>query len=155
MRGENSLVLSLFSCTSGTSLRARGKRQERKRKDHEIRNIPACAGKTPEGGFSPGLAQEHPRVRGENVFDAHPLDAARGTSPRARGKQGFFTQRCRLRRNIPACAGKTLRRNASRKLWIEHPRVRGENSVLNPRSSQCAGNIPACAGKTLPFRYGS
>ena len=101
-----------------------------------------------------GVYKEHPRVRGENVV--HDV---------------LFVQ---LRRNIPACAGKTL------SMWIwanpatEHPRVRGEN--LDSRISTGPGkgtsprargkqqaftikfdtvrNIPACAGKTGVYDWG-
>ena len=92
-----------------------------------------------------------------------------GSSPRVRGKP-------RLRRNmaprsglIPACAGKTKTETAGGSPYTAHPRVCGENRVLDP--SECApvgssprvrgkrvlfvrcwppaGLIPACAGKTI------
>ena len=72
-------------------------------------------------------------------------------------------------RNIPACAGKTIRPRRQVKFPGEHPRVRGENRGLRMasnfgtgtsprargkpampcRSKSRAGNIPACAGKTV------
>ena len=53
-----------------------------------IRNIPACAGKT-WGEFTEFLKNaEHPRVRGENLPKPRRKFPLLGTSPRARGKQG-------------------------------------------------------------------
>ena len=53
------------------------------------------------------LAEEHPRVRGENqTYVEFNLDE-KGTSPRARGKPVTDPQEEQPERNIPACAGKT------------------------------------------------
>ena len=113
---------------------------------------------------------EHPRVRGENVFCKPPQAGVLGTSPRARGKQVDSLERYGYPRNIPACAGKT--RSVMLSCWNswEHPRVRGENSLLCELRAGLAGtsphtrgkppantpkptgsrNIPAHAGKTTP-----
>ena len=73
-----------------------------------------------------------------------------------------------LKRNIPACAGKTDKRFGTLILKPEHPRVRGENIIsmvivhqakgTSPRArgkpffvfslADDSRNIPACAGKT-------
>ena len=112
--------------------------------------------------------REHPRVRGENPYDALATSYYEGTSPRARGKHTLTVRLDIEDRNIPACAGKTklLRKQA----WPaqEHPRVRGENYRTmesgggrigtSPRArgkrqygalaGELQRNIPACAGKT-------
>ena len=168
MRGEN----SHFPCArpeySGTSPRARGKLRSEKVAKTAVRNIPACAGKTGKPAPSSKLVQEHPRVRGENSTITSFTCLITGTSPRARGKQPKSVSMENLIRNIPACAGKTLRYCFRGRICQEHPRVRGEN-VLNmithtfkdgtsPRARGKPAaqdhffgflrNIPACAGKT-------
>ena len=73
-----------------------------------------------------------------------------------------------MKRNIPACAGKTIFSFSAKRSQQEHPRVRGEN-IRHPRGEilligtsprargkPCSAslwacsmrNIPACAGKT-------
>ena len=95
-----------------------------------------------------GTSREHPRVCGENPWEA-PLASARiGTSPRMRGKlQDQLEQLCD-RWNIPAYAGKTSGRFPARRWGQEHPRVCGENVVQVALGNLPSRNIPAYAGKT-------
>ena len=88
-----------------------------------------------------------------------------------RGKLPKFQLRHRVRRNIPAYAGKTTSEEGKAYHDQEHPRVCGENGCRNdfgfgfagtsPRmrgklvsiagGAIGQGNIPAYAGKTQPF----
>ena len=133
-----------------------------------MRNIPAYAGKTYASGVACQVAQEHPRVCGENVNMHKQAFVAKGTSPRMRGKPTITSGDDRFCRNIPAYAGKTPCCMPSSHAMAEHPRVCGENSMehligicvggTSPRmrgkpksaaqSPLAAGNIPAYAGKT-------
>ena len=148
VRGENSLNGRALAHQKGTSPRARGKRIRQLACLCNLRNIPACAGKTMGHRIKPFTGE--------------------GTSPRARGKPESRGHRVGLTRNIPACAGKTSCKTTSSLVNAEHPRVRGENlPVVCPphgppgtsprargkRPSQTLlrirnRNIPACAGKT-------
>ena len=128
MRGENGSRFDCYSGLTGTSPRARGKRQKGLSRNATRRNIPACAGKTHAFEGFAVIAMEHPRVRGENMVIAAFTEAAAGTSPRARGKLGLNPHAWRVWRNIPACAGKTCAHGRIRTGNAEHPRVRGENS---------------------------
>ena len=174
MRGENSFPRQIQTDSGGTSPRARGKHAMLGIAIANIRNIPACAGKT----NSPvkGLIRwpEHPRVRGENLPVMVPRKSLRGTSPRARGKHKALAQAGCNNGNIPACAGKTFNCVESSFRGQEHPRVRGENRLSQSGKTICSGtsprargkpyanstpkpkirNIPACAGKTTT-RYSS
>ena len=107
VRGENPPPFPAGLVLTGTSPRARGKPNRTISLGVSSRNIPACAGKTLANVVAQVSHQEHPRVRGENMpldqwYMEHP-----GTSPRARGKRGFFRRFSSGVRNIPACAGKT------------------------------------------------
>ena len=136
----------------------------------EPRNIPAHAGKTSNGPFSPSAASEHPRARGENGITAFCVVVQVGTSPRTRGKQHKHQISSKLHRNIPAHAGKTWGWRCRFPWCAEHPRARGENSTPATRPRRRRGtsprtrgklrfgirfdiferNIPAHAGKTVP-----
>ena len=168
VRGENIDACDAIEIDPGTSPRARGKRLVQRFKRFCLRNIPACAGKTPFCSELCVLLQEHPRVRGENISEVIQLLRTTGTSPRARGKQTVLIHYTSVLRNIPACAGKTsMSCSLAASTW-EHPRVRGENKSRGCASSMICGtsprargkhesrrvvrlpprNIPACAGKT-------
>ena len=152
----------------GSSPRVRGKPCSRTCRPRRARLIPACAGKT--GGRPRRRAGRaaHPRVCGENLYEKYPDSAYSGSSPRVRGKQERVHRPLVPPRLIPACAGKT--RTTSRTVvWsTAHPRVCGENALVeasplapigsSPRvrgkqrrrenGGSDTGLIPACAGKT-------
>ena len=69
----------------------------------------------------------HPRAGGENISGLFIDAAAKGSSPRGRGKPG--TQMCMaaFTRLIPARAGKTHCADAHGPLCRAHPRAGGEN----------------------------
>ena len=168
MRGENPAAHAQSSTSRGTSPRARGKPHQDCWFGPQVRNIPACAGKTCSGQMNHRAAREHPRVRGENHVPILRFHHRKGTSPRARGKLGTALAEAVSVGNIPACAGKTQICGPGSGYPGEHPRVRGENTYTlftlhqglgtsprargKPRPGQgSAGhrrNIPACAGKT-------
>ena len=168
MRGENKRNATGVNITAGTSPRARGKLERAEVSPVSQRNIPACAGKTGGNDTFPHAVQEHPRVRGENRGRGWGLVGLCGTSPRARGKQRGAYGCFRCTRNIPACAGKTIKAWRFPGPCSEHPRVRGENTVQGVLRFRSGGtsprargkltvwqlrrisprNIPACAGKT-------
>ena len=153
---------------SGTSPRTRGKRRRRRGSGRGAGNIPAHAGKTISIISATRGGAEHPRARGENSGTRWVMCAARGTSPRTRGKLHFFALKFDNGRNIPAHAGKTIPRLQRPRAPQEHPRARGENprrwgpglrrGGTSPRTRgkpakrfghpQRLGNIPAHAGKT-------
>ena len=105
---------------------------------------------------------------GENALPPAVWARLRGSSPRVRGKLELLRLDASAVRLIPACAGKTRQRCASRFVSGAHPRVCGENLVdekgkrcgngSSPRvrGKLCSDNInkvrcrliPACAGKT-------
>ena len=174
MRGENTITPGAQVNVQGTSPRARGKLGAELPDGGFLGNIPACAGKTHVRYFLEHMAEEHPRVRGENFVTRKICSAKPGTSPRARGKPVFGDGVRKNAGNIPACAGKTPTPPPTGVGREEHPRVRGEN--LCSRTGACNGhgtsprargkhytilmqtkehgNIPACAGKTVLGVFG-
>ena len=127
---------------------------------------------TRRAGYSQPAAA-HPRVCGENLVVRLRNAFAVGSSPRVRGKPHARGDRTRVRRLIPARAGKI--RRASSRGWARraHPRACGENRHLQhgrvvshgssprvrgkrrtPRSPHPVGGlIPARAGKTRGRRW--
>ena len=147
VRGENFCRSMSYSCYLGTSPRARGKRATGGNDGGRGRNIPACAGKTFIDLTSRFNRQEHPRVRGENWRLKDELQRLQGTSPRARGKLPSTASSRSRKRNIPACAGKTVPPWLTTRSPWEHPRVRGENPKDNFLPSERPGTSPRARGK--------
>ena len=153
----------------GTPPRVRGRLSLLLRSVARLRNTPACAGKTHGPICRGGLRWEHPRVCGEDPDPRIQEKCLAGTPPRVRGRLSFSRFLCAYPRNTPACAGKT--RTSARRSPVrqEHPRVCGEDHLLQTHSSYVLGtpprvrgrpplrvksgsifgNTPACAGKTL------
>ena len=105
--GENWRVGVTILGDRGSSPRVRGKHQLCSALLCVEGLIPACAGKTESGCSRCRRVTAHPRVCGENSFEAWARCAWSGSSPRVRGKR-HHTPDCRRRRRlIPACAGKT------------------------------------------------
>ena len=89
----------------------------------------------------------HPRSRGENRND--PVDAfvRGGSSPLTRGKLSGLTIQTRVRRLIPAHAGKTPCAGRSNARYPAHPRSRGENRLVYWPTRQVMGSSPLTRGK--------
>ena len=172
MCGENFQTLPKMSLTAGSSPRVRGKRVCNSSFTLSPRLIPACAGKTWNGWKASPTCPAHPRVCGENLAPAVAAFGFAGSSPRVRGKHSYMSTCSADRGLIPACAGKTFRRQLHRRSGAAHPRVCGENPKPGRHSTGLAGSsprvrgkrarafpqglgdglIPACAGKTLLLR---
>ena len=97
--------------------------------DHAAeRFIPACAGNTPPAWACGSGAAVHPRMRGEHETIEMVQKYAHGSSPHARGTRPYESQRPRLSRFIPACAGNTSLRTSPVPGHAVHPRMRGEHT---------------------------
>ena len=89
---------------------------------------------------------------GENRAKRSSTYAARGSSPRVRGKPNLDRANNALARLIPACAGKTPLGNAEGIAPPAHPRVCGENSVKTRLVQAPAGSSPRVRGKLVTLR---
>ena len=108
---------------------------------------PACAGKTHTLRISKGIAQDHPRVCGENLFPLATSQIQPGSPPRVRGKLDEFKAK-RLALGItPACAGKTPRACGEYVRSRDHPRVCGENMGWDDEQPLPQGSPPRVRGK--------
>ena len=109
--------------------------------------IPACAGKTWCRWWSFVLSPAHPRVCGENINPLTGQPIASGSSPRVRGKPPRYRRGHSLRGLIPACAGKTPDSLQNVVNCRAHPRVCGENELVQNRAMGREGSSPRVRGK--------
>ena len=126
-RGENSEVSAGHAARAGSSPFTRGKRRRYRIRGPDSGLIPAHAGKTTNRGAHATGTQAHPRSRGENL----PLPSASwiytGSSPLTRGKRSRAQEAAGVFGLIPAHAGKTAPKQATRRAARAHPRSRGKN----------------------------
>ena len=105
--GENARMSWGPRPASGSSPRVRGKREHGHGLPPSPGIIPARAGKTCSGVPSRRARWDHPRACGENRVSVALPRSSSGSSPRVRGKHPGRPADRRLRRIIPARAGKT------------------------------------------------
>ena len=150
-RGENFEIDDLLASTGGSSPLTRGKHDRRRPDSAAGRLIPAHAGKTWSPMARSAWRTAHPRSRGENKRtdkgrfseQAHPRSRGEngrfrraragrfGSSPLTRGKRPGRNHPPRVRRLIPAHAGKTGGCVHADGAARAHPRSRGENRPGN------------------------
>ena len=108
--------------------------------------IPACAGNTPEHLRVPAEAMDHPRMRGEHDGERSGPPEYVGSSPHARGTPLEIIGLEIIRGIIPACAGNTVFPVFPVKSRRDHPRMRGEHSLMAAPSAMAAGSSPHARG---------
>ena len=144
--GEQSRVSCVPPTNSGSSPRVRGTAKRRLPDSPEPRFIPACAGNRQNPILRCLESAVHPRVCGEQrlPFQMHPQLI--GSSPRVRGTVTQYQVQGRRRRFIPACAGNSCP-------WLPmppsnpvHPRVCGEQMLIQYRRLDGTGSSPRVRG---------
>ena len=150
--GENSRCPMRNSSNRGSSPRVRGKLWVPGFFCFRVGLIPACAGKTPRRPIRALALRAHPRVCGENQRAKSFVPTESGSSPRVRGKLPMMTDCYAVGGLIPACAGKTERLDALHRDDGAHPRVCGENELLQERWARARGSSPRVRGKRLIYR---
>ena len=191
MRGEDQRTMLAHAGPPGSPPHARGRPTDHARSCRATGITPACAGKTTNllreadnfNGSPPhARGRRELAVQGIEVqritpacagktSPARPAAAARrGSPPHARGRPSAGGYRDLPRRITPACAGKTATSAFVSSCEADHPRMRGEDVVVDlqevggPGSPPHArgrrvmqvslvcfwGITPACAGKTFP-----
>ena len=127
---------------SGSSPHPRGALQPHGHRIDRIRIIPASAGST--GGDHDGHPpiEDHPRIRGEHGFALRWTDCVSGSSPHPRGAPSPVVPSGGTAGIIPASARSTRRRPAWWRLMRDHPRIRGEHSMVLAWSASNTGSSP-------------
>ena len=115
---------------------------------------PACAGKTRHALIECFYPRDHPRVCGENSFERRQTLLYRGSPPRVRGKPCKMFGITYPLGITPACAGKTLSGIRNDRFCGDHPRVCGENPLVNDVREAVMGSPPRVRGKLLTSAFG-
>ena len=100
------------------------------------------------------IARDHPRVRGEKADEREPVVRPSGSPPRARGKVSSCPAIVIQPGITPACAGKRTSSGCRACCGRDHPRVRGEKTLIVIVMPSLMGSPPRARGKVdvcLPF----
>ena len=145
-RGVYSKSFLASTSPSGSSPLARGLHHGRIPRRSAGRIIPARAGFTAHHHPRPRRPADHPRSRGVYGVACARACASGGSSPLARGLRSARPPRGLTPRIIPARAGFTRRRRASRSYVWDHPRSRGVYTATASRRRRTPGSSPLARG---------
>ena len=144
--GEQIAPGSENRCLTGSSPRVRGTARAVDPPAERLRFIPACAGNRLPMLMSSLTTAVHPRVCGEQAVTSVLPKVSLGSSPRVRGTGAFRFSRSAEMRFIPACAGNRGRQQELGSGSTVHPRVCGEQIVVNAHIRQSRGSSPRVRG---------
>ena len=147
IRGEKLQLVSMPMRAVGSPPHTRGKALNGNRALLEVGITPAYAGKSrPAAGrlSSPG---DHPRIRGEKWPVKWKFPDKPGSPPHTRGKGARRLRRTSSLGITPAYAGKRPIREKRGRLHRDHPRIRGEKSMILASMRLVVGSPPHTRGK--------
>ncbi len=134
-RGEAIAAWILRPACPGLSPRSRGSPARAVGIVHQSGSIPALAGKPSRKPASPSATWVYPRARGEATRMGGPTSCSVGLSPRSRGSLRGGRWQPRLRRSIPALAGKPSVGYGRDQRDGVYPRARGEAYLRRGRGT--------------------
>ena len=146
MRGEHELHALRGGRGPGSSPHARGTPQKGNPGVRQRGIIPACAGNTRTRAAIAHFFRDHPRMRGEHTPKKSYESPQQGSSPHARGTRAGHSEGVHVRGIIPACAGNTKRTPTSRRCRRDHPRMRGEHTMVRTSRIPVSGSSPHARG---------
>ena len=142
IRGTNQLPFRSRLKRPGSSPHTRDKLADLNACTKKDRIIPAYAGQMLKSlRISSGL-EDHPRIRGTNLFPAPKVTSTTGSSPHTRDKCTWQEERGALCRIIPAYAGQILISMKGQSQREDHPRIRGTNACFYRVRYSTLGSSP-------------
>ena len=131
----------------GSPPRMRGERPRGSARRPDRRITPAYAGRTCSCRRSTPTLWDHPRVCGENPYSIATKTFAGGSPPRMRGEHAGQGAGCGAGGITPAYAGRTWVGEQGPELVKDHPRVCGENVLVDSPRATTAGSPPRMRGE--------
>ncbi len=106
------------------------------------RITPACAGKTSCSGCCCQVPEDHPRLRGKDVFLKNDIGFWSGSPPLARERLARDFLIREYAGITPACAGKTPTIAVYDVCFQDHPRLRGKDALKGHIEALRRGSPP-------------
>ena len=151
IRGEGTLLMFLLAVGLGSPPHSRGRRRlvDAVRKEAGI--TPAFAGKAATRSSSRCRGRDHPRIRGEGAPVRASLGGGEGSPPHSRGRPLAEIHVAIEPGITPAFAGKAPEQAVIPFRFWDHPRIRGEGSVLAADPESYIGSPPHSRGRPRPI----
>ena len=146
MCGEQNSLLYYRIALAGSPPRVRGTGSKNMSKALAFRITPACAGNRNTTNLASQLAEDHPRVCGEQVPRPHLRGVLKGSPPRVRGTVCAYRSPSKAKGITPACAGNRLQVICNAKEEKDHPRVCGEQMYAAMFGHWPGGSPPRVRG---------
>ena len=112
----------------------------------QIGITPACAGNSFTNDYFISLIWDHPRLRGEQLSFVYRFYTLIGSPPLARGTVSDGNTYRLVARITPACAGNSMRAWRMQANGWDHPRLRGEQSLVPAFPIHYQGSPPLARG---------
>ena len=146
LRGEQIHKFFVFFAGLGSPPLARGTGTVVDTKKALAGITPACAGNSILFFAFRDKSRDHPRLRGEQTRTTRARTTRRGSPPLARGTGNHG--RCNALDGgiTPACAGNSKRIVCIHTGYRDHPRLRGEQSIITRKSCCIVGSPPLARG---------
>ena len=146
MRGEQFCPLGQLGLNQGSPPLARGTDVSASVPSAYSGITPACAGNRLQNSSLTFYAEDHPRLRGEQLKQYNTIKITVGSPPLARGTVIETGATYVIYGITPACAGNSSSRNPPCFVLQDHPRLRGEQAVLLSLYPLCLGSPPLARG---------
>ena len=146
IRGEHSPLSLSLARGAGSSPHTRGARGGVLVHLPDAGIIPAYAGSTPQPRSPRWRCRDHPRIRGEHPSTSGQIGGDAGSSPHTRGAHLLQSLRAGDNGIIPAYAGSTTAWSFSLSTRTDHPRIRGEHSIVSGAICTISGSSPHTRG---------
>ena len=144
--GEQTRIRTITIFQRGSPPRVRGTDIEQSVLRGGERITPACAGNSTRPRYTAPRAPDHPRVCGEQIAPMVTPCQHAGSPPRVRGTGLTGGETVYAQRITPACAGNRKNQPSAYTSERDHPRVCGEQWVLNHARLPVSGSPPRVRG---------
>ena len=151
MRGEQLRNNTNIRNTIGSLPLARGTVNFCAASNNVPRITPACAGNRRIHGLALVLAEDHPRLRGEQFLGKGVYKRKKGSPPLARGTGLLHCNSYFPMGITPACAGNRSSEYQRKFFLWDHPRLRGEQETISASVVAYLGSPPLARGTVYKY----
>ena len=146
-RGDDSQIRTSAITGTGPPPRARGRLRAQPSTVAHARTTPASAGTTEPPTGDGGVSRDHPRERGDDLWQTTPPMIGRGPPPRARGRRVLHRVPGGSVGTTPASAGTTSCSTSGCSSATDHPRERGDDEAMQREVQGKLGPPPRARGR--------
>ena len=152
LRGDHDIESPSSKVVMGSPPLTRGPLRSKHRPSGLFRITPAYAGTTIQQVLAVFFIQDHPRLRGDHLL--LPVDPCGipGSPPLTRGPHPLVVSYHTVKGITPAYAGTTRVTRSKQAFGPDHPRLRGDHSLVHILTGRFPGSPPLTRGPPFSFQ---